>query len=600
MGSLRVAPHRDGPLWGISSSYFSPALVEHAKAVPGMRFDRPTMSWIGHVDAVAATVARLESKGLRVWGDGDLPQPDAWGDARSPFLFATEGLRDYQTEGVRFLIARSAEGALLADAMRLGKSLQFTVAARAFHQRTLVVCPAHVVGVWARPKNAPEGPGEIAKWWPDAWKEGVVTLEGVAPFKETPEQHAARAKELIGIKVIVCHYDILYAWVEVLKLWGLETFGVDECHILSGYQSRRYDAIKELGKVSKRRMFLTGTPVTNLPKNLHNILEALCPGRFGFFFIPERTDASVQTKKVPPASYAKVFCDSRQKTVGKGETEKVVWDHNGRSNLDEPDGVRALTRAETLNARVAYLMLRRLKKDVDKQLPVKQRQIIDVAIPAKATIMVTPGLFAGGLDGTRKNLRRCLDLAADGKFKSVVELCGDHLAEGEKTICATYRREFTEQVADKVKKKNPDALVEWIHGGIASLKEREKRIHKIRTHEGPAMLVGTIDVISTGIDLSFSGVMVVGELTWDAQDLAQLEERLYAFEAGRGSLIQYVIARGTGDELIVRAIIRKLDDADRVLGATKDGMKEDLGRKKEDPMKRLYEAMKAMQKEGRA
>src|SRR4029077_6734627 len=114
---------------------------------------------------------------------------------------------------------------------------------------------------------------------------------------------------------------------------------------------------------------LTGTPVTNLPRHLHNALNVLAENRFGFFFVPDRDG-------VPRASYSRLYCDAKQETVGRGETAKTVWQFGGRSNLDAPDGKWALTPEETLKERLRHLMLRRLKKDVDPQLPEKQRQII--------------------------------------------------------------------------------------------------------------------------------------------------------------------------------------------------------------------------------
>lgn len=617
--TITVSRVQEGPLYSLSSSYYSRALIEHAKAVPGIRYihENATHFWRGHVDAVRAVCARLQAQGVGVEGVDLLPAPDSWRTSRTSYLFSTQGLRDYQVEGVRFLIARSKEGALLADGMRLGKSLQALITARAFKQKTLIVCPAHVVGVWGRPKNDPHGPGEIAKWWPDAWrgaegKPGVVCLESVKPAKaqaflekatteskSKPSDAAAidaAQAELIafadGLKsadVIICHYDILYAWVHVLLLWGLETLILDEIHIVSGWHSRRSGALKILRSVAHRCIGLTGTPVTNLPRHTHNLLEILSPGRFGFFFLPDKEqDDGTMTKR---ASYARLYCGSYEETVGSGEAQKTVWKHDRKLNLDEPDGEWALTPEETLSCRLKHLMLRRLKRDVDPQLPQKTRQIVDVTIPARQMIGVSEKLLGSG-----KELRTVLNLAADGKLKSVVALVADHAAEGEKVVCFCYRRLFAERVVKDLKKKiSEDTLVVFTHGGL-SQKERERRIAKVRAHNGPAVLACTIDTTSTGIDLSFASVAVFGELSWEHHDLAQAEERLYEFGKDAKALIQYVIARGTGDELILRAVIDKLDSTERTGVRPEDSLKEDLAGNKEDSMKKLYAALVAMQK----
>jgi hypothetical protein len=629
-GRIKVARVGEGPLYTLSSSYFSPKLVEHAKAVPGLKYDAPTRGWQGYVDAVLAVISRLKTVGIRVDGADELPSSDSWRTARTPFLFATNGLRDYQVEGVRFLIAKAREGALLADGMRLGKSCQALTAARAFKTKTLIVCPSHVVGVWGRPPDDAHGPGEIAKWWPDAWRgfgppgdltergelsdgsrwadgprPGVVCLETVKPFKAsqalahlasktsplTVEELAIQkrnqdelegfVKSLESAQVIVCHYDIIYAWVHVLLRWGMQTFIIDEAHIASGYQSRRSDALKALSQAARYKMLLTGTPLTNLPKHAHNVLEILAFNRFGYFFTGAR-----------PGCYAKVWCNSFQKTVGVGQDVKLVWDHTGRSNLDEPDGKTALTHEETLHARLKHVMLRRLKKDVDPQLPHKTRQIVDVSIPARCAIAVSQGTLGSG----GKELRRVLDLAADGKLKSVVDIVAGHLDEGEKVICGCYRRLFAERVASDVAKKVADGVMTmFVHGGLTQ-KERDKRIQALRKYDGPGVLACTIDTTATGIDLSFASVMVIAELTWEPHELSQLEERLYKFGVDAKSLIQYVIARGTGDELILRAVIQKLDTFERVVGKTGDQMREELSPNRQDGLSRLHAALVEMQK----
>jgi superfamily II DNA or RNA helicase len=416
----------------------------------------------------------------------------------------------------------------------------------------------------------------VAKWWPDAWP-GVTCLETIAPSKITDRAPDWKAK-LQALAdalpdVVICHYDILWAWTPVLLRWGVGTLILDEAHILSGFQSRRAGVLKELAAVTPRRIALTGTPVTNAPRNLHNVLEILAPGRFGYFFTGAR-----------PGCFSKVYCAAFQKQVGAGFESKTVWDFSGRSNLDKADGVACLTQEETLAARMKYLMLRRLKRDVDKDLPVKTRQVVDVTVPARAVV----GVSRLGTNG--EELRRCLDLAADAKLPQVIALVKGHLDEEEKVICFCYRRLFAEQIADKLSSHYETTFV---HGGL-SQRERDKRIHALRAAPGPGVLACTIDTTSTGIDLSFASVAVFGELTWEPHELAQAEERLYRYgDAAQRSLIQYVIARGTGDELILRAVVLKLDTFERVVGEPGDALKDDLS-VREKGLDRLYKALRAM------
>jgi hypothetical protein len=882
-GTIRVRLS-DGPLWSVGSSYYSPMLVKHARAVPGMTFNGATRAWQGYLDATRALVARLQHAGLTVEGAEDLPGHDAWKTARTPFLFSTDGLRSYQVDGVRFILAHAKEGALLADEMRLGKmqpitepvltptgwrpigdlrpgdsvigqdgkstqvmrvfpqgekpvfkvtftdgawtlcgdehlwavrtaqdkfrarpyrvltlgeirelglflgnstnrrwfvpiarppifesgtalpldpyvlgallangsfgrsqvshtggedqrrqmrpllpiglhfrrkvrhtrglqpigpirdilkslglhekrswekhipiayllappnarlsllqglmdndgtvsrdgltleynttspqlakdvlalirslgasawmstripsytykgrklkgrmdhrirmslpgelypfrlprkrklyrprtkflphhaidriepaglaecvcisvavsdglyitrdflvthnTMQAIIAARAFKVHTLVIAPAHIVGVWARPKDALEGPGEIYKWWPDAWKgaegkPGVVRLKSVKPFavwKEMERLHARKertSKQVMQLKeltqtfdtfveslqhanVVVCHYEILHAWAEVLKAWGVGFLILDEAHILSSFRARRSNVLKDLAKSIPRRLALSGTPLAHTPAKLHNLLDILAENRFGYFFTEKRE-----------GTYARLFCGSHQETVGTGIDQKTFWVHNQATNIDAPDGKYALTGEETLHERLQYLMLRRLKKEVDPELPPFTRQVIDVEIPAKKVIGISQAMLAPG----GKELRRCLDLAADGKLKYVIDLLVNHLEEGQRILCFCYRRLFAERVAKDVKralgkKGIAGTLVEFVHGGLSQgdSGERAKRLARLRAHTGPSLLACTVDTTSTGIDLSYATIAVVAELSHEWVDMAQ-------------------------------------------------------------------------------
>lgn len=596
-------------LYVIRSGYFSRALMDACKATVGMRYDSQ-IGWYGYPDAVEVVRKKLDEKGVRL--DGELPDPLDWKTAPLTLNVATKGandweLRPYQKEGVKFLVSRATEGCLLADGMRLGKSAQATVAARAFKEKTLVLCPPQVAGVWGRPPNH-EKPGEIAKWWPDAWRgavdepfdedenpDGVVVLESVRPAKaqetfrrlmEIPEEkrkpeQIAELKEadrllsefvneLLNAVVIIAHSAIVSAWTEVLLRWGPRTFIGDEAHDYSSYNTQRSEAAKKLAWASVRRIFLSGTPMLNRPRDLHNVIDIMCPGRAGVFF------------REQGSSFAMEFCRSHQKTVGQGPEAKTVWDHDGKSN------------EEALHRRMTFMMLRRVAKEVDSQLPDVQRQIVDVKIAAKKAIMPSYETLKN-----KEHLRKVLDLAADGKLPQVVDLVTSHVEEGEKVLVFCHRRRFAEEVVAHVKKAGYEA--DFVHGDL-SMKERDKRIFAAEKAEGPYVLAVTIESCSTGIDLSFATVTVFAELTWEPAEAAQAEARTYKVDSGKKRLVQYVIAKGTGDELILKTVIAKLEDFEKIIGETGDRMRLDLKKKEkpEDALARLADALTSMSKKRKA
>jgi SNF2 family DNA or RNA helicase len=548
MRGFQVWPVEDEPhLWAVSVSYFSPKLNQLVKRVPGAYWDGKRRLHVGYVDAIEQVVARLKEQGLNT--EEVPPNKREW-PHNLPASY--ESARDYQRIGIDFLINQAGSGALLADDMGVGKSFQTVKAVRALRRKTVIVCPAHVRGVWERPKSLDDKGGELAKWWPDA--------NVFAPYGTKSEEIPEEAD------VFVTHYDIVHAWVDAVIKWGRGklTSVFDEAQILLNPTSRRSKACREIAAESLGRIALTGTPPIEYIKDFYNVVETISPGRFGDFF-----------------QYGIRYCDGQKRDVpGPGGTMRTVWDFSGTSNKKE------------MRQRLDWFCLRRTKREVLKELPAMQRQVVDVEVPARNRLGVDARLV-----GDKRRMRMALDSAADGKFKSVLRLIRDHLEAGQRVVVGTYRRAVCEAVADAMSEFAPSA---YIHGGIP-LTRRPKIITDLAKKKGPVCLAANIDCTSTGIDLTFASIGVIAELVWEPRELVQWEARLHRFGQQEPVLIQYVIARGTGDELILQAVINKLDNFLDLFETDKgDGLKETLAGDKDEGLSRLAAALKKMGKKAKA
>ena len=195
--------------------------------------------------------------------------------------------------------------------MGVGKSFQTVKAVRALRRKTIIVCEAHVRGVWEREPEFDDKGGESAKWWPKA--------KVFKPYGVTPEPIPEKTD------VVVIHYDIIYAWVDRLLEWTIDvgcddpsshdlTIVFDEAQMLLNPTSRRSKACRALAHVARGRIALTGTPPVDKVKDLHNVVDTISPGRFGEFF-----------------GFCIRHADAKQKEVdGPEKTKKVVWDFGGK------------------------------------------------------------------------------------------------------------------------------------------------------------------------------------------------------------------------------------------------------------------------------
>lgn len=516
---------------------YSPAMFEAARAIPGCAKYGPK-SIVGSADAIACAITYMvEKKGLNpiAFQSRELLVPHS--EDRYTYG-ADKRLRKYQREAVCFL--NDKRRAILADDMGLGKTASAINAAMSFitQKRVLIVCPSYVRGVWF---NEHDG-GELTKWGPKGEMGHVFMCSGVKP-KDPP---------LNAYQTIICHYDILTAWSGMLASWIPEVVIFDECHYLMNPETKRTKAAKLVSKDAEYVWGLSGTPMTNRPRDLWGILDTIVPDRFGSSFF----------------NFGIRYCGAEKKQV---TPEKVVWNFDGKSRLPE------------LRERLQHIMLRRTKTDVALELPAKTRQAIrvDVGKAAKGGNNYYPEH-----PNKSGNMRAALAVAADAKLKdSAVPLIQSHLDAGSKVVVFTYRR----AVADYIASQCNGAV---IHGGV-SQSMRERILHEMRTGASTrSLLCATIDAASTGIDLSYADVAVFVELTYEPHELLQAEARLHRFGQKNPVLIQYLIARGTADELVAEVVLSKLDALESTIGGfAETGMKSDLSEKEEDIMAQLYKSL---------
>lgn len=529
---VRVPPY----YWGIRSTSYSESVRRECKSTPGLRYDGRG-SWVGYADAIEAARLRLVAAGVRIVGKPGLPP----GLSPTPSLtdLSLTNLRAYQTEGVLFLLRHAREGALIADSVGLGKTIQCLRAAQAIGSKTVILCPSFVRGVWEAGLVGDAALGKPAGW-PEVASKAFLP-KGVKQTAPIPED----------TQVVIIHYDIIYAWVEAILAWGPQTAILDECHYLQSDRSRRSKAVKRLLSEIPHRIAASATPMQSRPKDLWNPVDTISPGRFGKAF-----------------DYYMKHCEAHREQVAE---DRIVWVYDGASNLEE------------LNLRLGHFMIRRTKTDVALQLPPFTRQVITLDV-AKSCV-VSPAVALAD----DRALRRALDLAADGKLPSVVEAIVNHVGEGSSVIAFSYRKAIAEAIASAVKLAGIED-VQVVTGDVSHNKRKEIVAAQ------PKVVCATLDSIGVGIDLSFANVGVFAELDWVATKLVQAEGRLDRFGQKRNVLFQYFIARGSGDEVIRRVLIEKMRNDETAVGKKDDKLLGDLeGAKKSNAalLREVYERILA-------
>ena len=254
----------------------------------------------------------------------------------SPVYKSQNTLRPYQLEGLNWLVYcwMHKQSCIIADEMGLGKTVQSVSFLDLIYNRFnvrgpfLVIAPLSTLPHWQREFEA----------WTDL---RVLLYHGTEAARDVMFEYEFFYKDSKTDQIIpgLCKFDVILTTYEMTLsgqhhlrniIWRVGIF--DEAHRLKNKASKAAEVLQTFQ--IEHKVLLTGTPIQNSLDELYALLNFLQPHRF----------------------YSR---------------EVFLKDYG---NLKRSEDV------EKLQALLKPLMLRRLKEDVEKSIPVKEETIIEVEL----------------------------------------------------------------------------------------------------------------------------------------------------------------------------------------------------------------------------
>jgi len=428
----------------------------------------------------------------------------------------------YQLRGVR-RIERFHGRALLADEMGLGKTLQALLWWKQHpeFQRTIVVCPAALKYNWEH-----EASLHIHT--------RAHVLEG-----SKPKRRARSLLRNMPAPLIILNYDILKGWLDTLKDLQPDAVILDEAHYIKNRNTLRSKTIRKLCEGVPNIVALSGTPLTNRPSELWPVLNIIHPILYPSFF-----------------PYAQRYCSPKRTPWG--------WDFRGATRLNELHSNLKET-----------LMIRRLKRNVLKDLPPKSRYVIPLEISNRKEYEEAVNNFLIWLSrlSTAKAKRAAKAeritqmgylkrLAALLKLDAVINWIDSFLAESdEKLVIYGIHKAI---LAPIVKRYRP--LSVFVDGSVPS-KIRKNYVHQFQTNAKTRLFIGNIQAAGVGITLTAACTVTFIELPWTPGEVTQAEDRIHRIGQTQVASCYYLVARGTIEDHLCRILQSKQD----VISAVLDG-----------------------------
>lgn len=457
----------------------------------------------------------------------------------SDFCFKTKPL-PHQIEAFNYGLKRHQ--LLLCDEQGLGKtkeSIDITVSKKAELNKVLVVCGVNSVRFnWAQEisihsneksiilGNENDVLADLERWLNDDTYFGIINIEKL------------RKTEIISK---------ISEYIKSQKIGGVI---VDEVHKIKNPKTQQGKAVANNLRDAKFKIGLTGTPITNNPLDLWNILNWLGATRDNYF--------AFRNKYV---------------ILGGWEGKQVM----GFKNLNN------------LNADLQQIMLRRTKNDViDLPPKIYKNEYIELSAQEKKEYkeqknhisMIITKIEDENGDIKEKEVPNILGLlirlreatsgvksSVKSKIERLVELyTEEYLPLKRKIIVFTNFTETVKDVVDSLAEYNPLFVT-----GNVPLEERQQKVNLFQSSSEHNIIVGTIGAMGTGLTLNKASAVIFIDKSYSYADNLQAEDRAHRIGTEHSVNVISLIAKNTIDENIESILANKKEYFDKTVNSNNSG-----------------------------
>lgn len=434
-------------------------------------------------------------------------------------------LRPYQIEGVQWLerLRSMHLNGILADDMGLGKTLQAIIAITQLKLSnpkalTLIVSPTSLIYNWKE---------EFNKFNQNL---KVLVVDG------TPQQRRKLLSEMKGVDVVVTSYSLLQKDTDAYKEINFSYAILDEAQHIKNRGTRNAKSVKLIQ--APHRLILTGTPIENSLDELWSLFDFLMPGLL--------------------SSYDR-FLEKYIRAPKQGDTKAI----------------------ETLRRKVSPFILRRMKKDVLKELPpiseiiyhchlsdiqkelyrsyaasareelsqlVKKEGFDRVQIHVLATltrlkqICCHPGIFA----------KESIETGDSSKYDMLIELLQTLIQGSHKTVIfSQYTRMLSIMREDFIQK---GITFEYLDG---SSKDRLEIVKRFNDDPNVSVFLVSLKAGGVGLNLVGADTVIHFDMWWNPAVENQATDRVHRFGQQQSVTSIKLVTLNTIEEKILELQQRK-------------------------------------------
>ena len=452
------------------------------------------------------------------------------------YVMAGSTLYEHQKDFLRYAKSKGRRGFILADDMGLGKTLQ----ALALIQKakevdgsepTLVIAPTTVVFNWE---------AEIQKFTPEL---SCLKLSGV--------ERGKLFDEIPNHDIVITSYALIRRDIEKFRQYNFRYIILDESQNIKNAISQTAQAVKTLK--SKHRLALSGTPIENKLEELWSVFDFLMNGFL--FSMPEFN-----------SRYVNPIMERQDKTVEK-----------------------------RLKLQISPFILRRMKRDVAKDLPDKVENM--------AYCELTPeqrDFYLEVLDSTKEELFKSIEMNGLEKsrmsiFSALLRLrqicCHPKLYDKEhlKGVMKSGKFEYLKGMLEQIVEEGHrvllfsqfvdmlDIIKGWLErAGIeheyltGKTKDRQKAVENFNNNTNVKVFLISLKAGGTGLNLTGADYVIHYDPWWNPAVEDQATDRAYRIGQTKKVFVYRIITKNTVEEKIQKLKTRKRDLVDSVISVDRN------------------------------
>lgn len=442
-------------------------------------------------------------------------------------------LRNYQKTGFRWLKTMAAYGfgGILADDMGIGKTIQVIALLQDEkvhhkHGTSLVVCPSSLLLNWQN---------EI-----DKFSDHLTSLI----ISGNHEERKALLQNYANYDVIITSYDYLKRDVEMYQKITFSYHILDEAQYIKNHATKNAQSVKQIHSLHK--IALTGTPIENSLAELWSIFDFLMPGYL----------------------YDYQFY--------KGAYEIPIVKDND------------MTARRKLRKMVEPFILRRVKKDVLKELPekVENTLLIEMDDDARKLYMANVALIRDDLQNAfaKKGLNRsrilvlsmltrlrqlCCDprliyenyTGESAKLKACMELVENCMEAEKKILLFSQFTSLLSLIEDELDNRG---IPYYLLKGSTPKVQRQHLVNAFNNNDIPIFLI-SLKAGGTGLNLTSAEVVIHYDPWWNISAQNQATDRAYRIGQHNNVQVFKLIAKDTIEERIMHLQEQKKDLGDSII-----------------------------------